>query len=120
MTASFKRIATSTLIALAAGPLFVASSMAGTDAVVIASAASTSTTTNGDKALASTVANAISQSMGDQVKNVKVSSNEGKVTLSGWITGPDQESQARHIAANVPGTTKVFSRLRTWSSETYN
>ena len=120
MTVSFKRIATSTLIALAAGPLFVASSMAGTEAVVIASAASTSASANGDKALASAVANAIIPSMGSQVKNVKVSSNDGTVTLSGWITGPDQESQARHIAANVPGASKVYSRLRTWSSETYN
>ncbi|BDT68913.1 hypothetical protein os1_31000 [Comamonadaceae bacterium OS-1] len=118
MTVSFQRIAAIALVALATGPLFTASSMAATDAVVVASAASTSASANGDKALASAVANAISQSMGSQVKNVAVSSNDGTVTLSGWITGPDQESQVRHIAANVPGTTRVYSRLRTWSSET--
>lgn len=88
MTIFLKRIATSTLIALSAGPLFAASSMAGTDAVAVANAASTS--------------------------------NDGTVTLSGWISGPNQESQVRHIASNVPGTTKVFSRLRTGSSETFN
>ena len=88
MTIFLKRIATSTPIALSAGPLFAASSMAGTDAVAIA--------------------------------NVVSTSNDGSVTLSGWISGPNQESQIRHIAANVPGTTKVFNRLRTWSSETFN
>ena len=119
MTTSLKRIATSTLIALAAGPVFVASSMAGSNAVAIASAASTSATANDDKALSTAVANAIRQSMGSQAKNVKVSSDDSTVTLSGWITGPDQESQARRIAANVPGAAKVYSRLRTWSCETY-
>jgi osmotically-inducible protein OsmY len=41
---------------------------------------------------------------------------DGTVTLNGWVGSPKQEAQARKIASDVPGTAKVYSRLRTWSS----
>lgn len=113
MSLSVKRIVTSTAMALVAGPFFMVSSMAATDAVA---APSTQAVATDSTALSAAVVQAINASMGDQVKNVKVSSNAGAVTLSGWVTGPSQVSQARFIASKVPGATKVFSRLRAWAT----
>ena len=113
MPVSLQRIATSTLIVLAAGPLFVTSSSAGTEAEV---KASTRATANNSDSVANAVANAINLAMGDEAKDVKVSGTNGTVTLSGWVAGPDQASQARYIAAAVPGVTNAFSRLRTWGT----
>ncbi len=116
-----QRLAASALIALAAGPFFMASGMAAAGDSVVASAAVTSVVASPhDKALAASVADALGKSLGDGVKNVQVGSNDGVVTLSGWVTSPKQETQARKIASTVPGATHVYSRLRTWSSEDLN
>ena len=120
MTAKLTRIAASALLALAAGPFLLSSSLAAADeAGIVASAASTSSAPSSDKALAAAVADALAKSLGDStVKNVKVLADDGAITLSGWINSSAQESQARKIASNVPGTTKVHSRLRMWSTST--
>jgi osmotically-inducible protein OsmY len=97
MPRKLQRIAASTLVALAAGPLFSAYGMA-------------------DTALVASVTEALHKSLGDSVKNVQVTSADGTVTLNGWVGSPKQEAQARKIASDVPGTAKVYSRLRTWSS----
>ncbi|WP_394788918.1 BON domain-containing protein [Rhodoferax sp.] len=122
MSLNLSRIAASTLIALAAGPFLMSSSMAASDeATIVASAAPTSTAPSSDKALAVAVADALSKSLGDStVKNVKVVSSDGTVTLNGWINSPDQESKARKVASTVPGAAKVYSRLRMWSTENNN
>ena len=120
MTHPLSRIAASVLLALAAGPFLMSHSLAaGDEAGIVATAAPTSSTPSTDKALAAAVADALGKSLGDStVKNVKVLSHDGAITLSGWINSPIQESQARKIASNVPGITKVHSRLRMWSTST--
>jgi hypothetical protein len=101
MAPTLQRIATRTLIALAIGPLFSAYAMT-------------------DTALAVSVSEALNKSLGDSVKNIKVTSTDGTVTLNGWVNSPKQEAQARKVASDVPGATKVYSRLRTWSSADLN
>ena len=119
MASKLHRIAASTLIALAAGPfLLYAGTAAANQAAISASAAATSPDPASDKALAVAVAEALSTSLGDSaVKNVKVTASDGTVTLAGWINSPIQESQARKLASTVPGVTRVYSRLRMWSTE---
>nr|WP_315431157.1 BON domain-containing protein [uncultured Albidiferax sp.] len=120
MTPRISRIAAGALLALAAGPFLMSSSVAATDtASIVASAAPTSSAPSNDRALAAAVADALGKSLGDStVKNVKVLADDGAITLSGWINSPIQEAQARKIASNVPGATKVHSRLRMWSTST--
>lgn len=119
MASSIYRITVRILIALAAGPLLQPAGMAAPDETgIAASAAITSSNPSSDKALAIAVAEAVSKALGDStVKNLKVQSSDGEVTLSGWLNSPNQESLARKIASNVSGTSKVYSRIRIWSTE---
>ncbi|WP_367847354.1 BON domain-containing protein [Rhodoferax sp. WC2427] len=99
----FKRLAASTLLAIAAGPLLMASSMAATP----------------DEALAETVQTALATQLGRAAKDVTVSVNNGTVVLHGWTQGPGTEGKARYIASTVPGVTRAYSKIRMFSSDYY-
>ncbi|WP_394788919.1 BON domain-containing protein [Rhodoferax sp.] len=106
MKSSFKRIAASTLLAIAAGPLLMVSSLSAQAA------------TASDASLETSVQEAISQSMGSYAKAVTVTADNGNITLHGWVNGARQESQARTVASHVPGTANVYSHIRVWSTDT--
>ena len=94
------RLAASTVLAIAAGPLMVASSMASTS----------------DEALQSSAQEAINQSLGYRAKSITVTAENGTLTLHGWVNGARQVSQARTVASAVPGASDVYSHLRVWST----
>ena len=89
-----------TLLAIALGPLLVASSFAATS----------------DEALQSSALQAIQQSLGYRGKNITVTAENGTLTLHGWVLSARQESQARTVASTVSGATNVYSRVRIWST----
>lgn len=103
-------------LALAAGPLMVASSWAAT-ATPTASASAPMAPAPSDSAVSKAVTEALNTSLGDEAQKLKVSTKKGIVTLSGWINQPDMEAQARKVASEVPGAKKVYSRIRLWSTE---
>jgi len=108
MSKFFRRMAASTTIALAAGPLLLSSGMA---APVAASGEKE------DAALVVAVKEAITASLGKDASDVVVTARNGRVTLHGWVNMPRQEAQARTIAGKVPGVKKAYSNIRTWSSK---
>ena len=99
MTRSIHRIAASALLALAAGALLPAH--AATDAD-----------------LAGSVQSALSNSLGSDAKDLTVSARNGKVTLRGWVQGPKEEARARFVASKVPGVTRAYSAVHTFSTDT--
>jgi osmotically-inducible protein OsmY len=103
MAHTFRRLATTTLLALAAGPFLMASSHAATP----------------DENLAASVQTALTTQLGRAVKDVTVSADNGTVLLSGWTQGPIAEGKARYVASTVPGVTRAYSKIRTFSSSSY-
>lgn len=100
MHRTLTRFAASTVLAIAAGPLMVASSMASTS----------------DEALQSSAQEAIHQSLDYRAKNITVTAENGTLILHGWVYGARQVSQARTVASAVPGAADVYSHLRIWST----
>nr|WP_315239123.1 BON domain-containing protein [uncultured Albidiferax sp.] len=103
MAYTFQRLAATTLLALATGPLLSANSLAATP----------------DEDLAATVQTALTSQLGRAVKDVTVSADNGTVLLSGWTQGPIAEGQARYVASTVPGVARAYSKIRTFSSDAY-
>lgn len=112
MAIKLNHLASNLLLALVAGTAMVGSSIAATDkpaAMAVAPA---------DAELNSAVMDALKSSLNDDAAKLKVSSKKGVVTLSGWINNAELSTQAREVAAKVPGAKKVYSRVRIWSTDT--
>ena len=99
MTRSIHRIAATALLALSAGAFLPAHAA-----------------TN-DADLASSVQSALSTRLGSDAKDVTVTARNGNITLGGWAFGPQQESQARFVASQVPGVANAYSTVRTLSND---
>jgi osmotically-inducible protein OsmY len=110
MAIAFHRLAANIVLALAAGTAMVAPSMAATDKPTMAAATA-------DKEFNTTVMDALKTTLGDDAAKLTVSSKKGVVTLRGWINNSDLSTQAREVAAKVPGAKKVYSRVRIWSTD---
>ncbi len=81
--------------------------------------ASVSGATPADLQLATNVRAAVMQSPRFQESDVDivVRAARGRVNLSGWISYAGNDMQARKIASEVPGVTKVTSDFKSWSTE---
>ncbi|WP_295953791.1 BON domain-containing protein [Rhodoferax sp.] len=110
MAIQINRLAANILLAFVAGTAMVGSSMAATDKPAAVA-------TPADKELNSAVMDALKASLNDDAAKLKVSSKKGVVTLSGWINNAELSTQAREVAAKVPGAKKVYSRVRIWSTD---
>lgn len=99
MTRSVHRIAAAALLALATGAFLPAH-------------AATS-----DPDLAGSVQSALNSSLGDDASKLTVTSRNGRITLHGWTKGPKEEAKARMVASKVPGVAKVYSSVRTFSTD---
>lgn len=110
MAIKLNRLAANILLAFVAGTAMVGSSMAATDKPAMAAAPA-------DKELNSAVMDALKAALNDDAAKLKVSSKKGVVTLSGWTNNTELSTQAREVAAKVPGAKKVYSRVRVWSTE---
>jgi osmotically-inducible protein OsmY len=71
----------------------------------------------GDMVLNDAVSAALTQAMGSDAKDIKVTNKDNVVTLTGWVNHPDQLSKALATAGRVPGVKKAYSQIHTWSSE---
>jgi hypothetical protein len=103
----FNRLAAVVMLTATAG-LFMASTSIAAPAV--------SMSTN-DVALASAVQEVLVKSMGDVVKDLTVTVQNGAVTLHGFVSQPREEEQARYVTSKVPGVTAAYSNIHTWSSD---
>ncbi|MBC7682943.1 MAG: BON domain-containing protein [Ferruginibacter sp.] len=113
MATPFKRIAAHILLAVVAGTTMVGASIAATDKPAMATSVAPA-----DKELNTAVMDALKTSLKDDAAKLKVSSKKGVVTLSGWTNNAELSTQAREVAAKVPGAKKVYSRVRIWSTDT--
>jgi len=109
MAIKFSRLASNILLALVAGTAMAAPSIAATHKPAMAA-------TPADKELNAAVMDALKTSLNDDAAKLKVSSKNGVVTLSGWTNNAKLSTQAREVAAKVPGAKKVYSRVRIWST----
>lgn len=109
MNFRLNRYAASTLLALAAGPLLMASSLSVQ--------AATADADSNAALLANNVKAAIDSSLGADAKDLTVSVDHGIVTLGGWTYTPTEEMQARAVASRVPGVSQAYSHVHTWATE---
>lgn len=54
--------------------------------------------------------------MGDSAKDVTVSSDNGSITLHGWVQNTQDESKARFLASRVEGVSNAYSTIHTFST----
>lgn len=106
--------------ALRAGAVLIAfagiSACAGVPTETIAPMGTTGVTRPDDRALASTVLDALRKTPGLESEEIVVTAHNGVITLGGWAHHPDQESHARAVASRVPGVAQAYSRIHLWST----
>jgi hypothetical protein len=101
MKTSVKRVVAGVAVSLLLGPLWASASFAA----------------SGDADLRAAAQQTLAAKMGEDAKDIQVDVKDGVANLTGWATGPAEESRARALVSRVPGVLKSYSSVRTWNTD---